>query len=231
MVAEAEGGEGGDPGVRGPDADPQQDVGDRHLRDLHLGAVLVILPAGPEALHVHLLGLGPEGGLVSHHGPHNVHIEGADQDHGSEEVEDVGEEEEAPPVDILGEEVVAAGDQETLGRVVSPAEEGSHRYARGVGPEDQQQTERHAGSDLLPGEPLHQTSGSQGNVQLLLYLDDDVVSVVPDGHHGHDGARPEDGSETSVEPAGWKERTNQNGFSFLDLIQTHRKVPTSSISG
>ena len=177
MVAEAEGGEGGDPGVRGPDADPQQDVGDRHLRDLHLGAVLVILPAGPEALHVHLLGLSPEGGLVSHHGPHNVHIEGADQDHGSEEVEDVGEEEEAPPVDILqrlvvltplpvltdlGEEVVAAGDQETLGRVVSPAEEGSHRYARGVGPEDQQQTKRHAGSDLLAGEALHQNQWQSG---------------------------------------------------------------------
>ena len=106
VVTQAQGGEGRDPGVRGPDTDPQQDVGDGHLGDLHLGAVLVILPAGPEALHVHLLGLGPEGGLVSHHGPHNVHIEGADQDHGSEEVEDVGEEEEGPPVDILQRQVV-----------------------------------------------------------------------------------------------------------------------------
>ena len=54
-----------------------------------------------------------------------------------------------------GEEVVGAGDEEALGHVVAPAEEGSARDEDGVGPGHQQDPECHARGDLLTGETLH----------------------------------------------------------------------------
>ena len=38
---------------------------------------------------------------MSHNSPHDVHVEDADEDHWSEEVKDVGEQEESSPVEIL----------------------------------------------------------------------------------------------------------------------------------
>ena len=88
-VGQAQGGEGGDRGVWSPDTEPEQDVGDGNLRDLHLSALLAA-PGRPQTLHVHLLGLGLQGGLVGHHRLHDGAVEAADHGEGNEVVEYVG---------------------------------------------------------------------------------------------------------------------------------------------
>ena len=71
-----------------------------HLRDLDLCALLA-LGTRPQTVHVHLLGLGPERGLVRHHGLHDAVVEHRDEQHRSEVVEDVGEQHECPLVYTL----------------------------------------------------------------------------------------------------------------------------------
>ena len=110
-------------------------------------------------------------------------VKGPNEEHGEEEVEDVGEQDKCPLIDPGGEEVIGACQQETLGHVVPPASEGGAADEDGVAPDDAEDAGRHAGTDLLTGEALH----------------DDVVSVVTDDHHGHDGTRAKDGSKTAIQ--------------------------------
>ena len=197
----AQGGEGGDSGVGCPDTEPQEDVGDGHLRDLELRALL----AGsgrPEAVHVHLLGLGLQGLLVGHHRLHDGAVEAADHGEGGEVVDDVGKQDEGFRVPILAHnlwsgiiaggrndyrvyEVVGAGDQSSLHLVRPPPEEWPRADTESVGPDDDQDEEGLARGDLGAGETL----------------DDDVVPVVANGDHGEDGADPRDGPGGPVQLA------------------------------
>ena len=105
-MGQAQGGEGADRGVGGPDTEPEQHVGDGHLRDLELGALLAG-PGRPEAVHVHLLGLRPQGLLVGHHRLDDGAVEAADHGEGSEVVDDVGKQDEGFRVPILSNNVSA----------------------------------------------------------------------------------------------------------------------------
>ena len=54
-------GQSADGGIGGPDAEPEQDIGDGHLGYLDLGTLLTVLATPrPEAVHIHLLGLGSQ---------------------------------------------------------------------------------------------------------------------------------------------------------------------------
>ena len=58
-------GQSADGGIGRPDAEPEEDIGDGHLGDLDLGALVTVFAAPrPEAVHIHLLGLGPQRRLV-----------------------------------------------------------------------------------------------------------------------------------------------------------------------
>ena len=99
-VGQTQGGEGGDRGVGCPDTEPQQDVGDRNLRYLELSALLAG-PGRPETVHVHLLGLGLQGGLVGHHRLDDGAVETGDHGEGSEVVDDVGKQDEGFRIPLL----------------------------------------------------------------------------------------------------------------------------------
>ena len=107
MLLEAERGHGDHRGVRRPDAEPQQHVRDGHLRNLHLCALLTLL-ARPQTVHVHLLGLGLERGLVCHHGLHDGAVVDGDEDEGGEVVEDVGKQYEGTSIHTLNSDVTLA---------------------------------------------------------------------------------------------------------------------------
>ena len=107
MLLEAERGHGDHRGVRRPDAEPEQHVRDGHLRNLHLCALLTLL-ARPQTVHVHLLGLGLERGLVCHHGLHDGAVVDGDEDEGGEVVEDVGEQYEGTSIHTLNSDVTLA---------------------------------------------------------------------------------------------------------------------------
>ena len=55
----------------------------------------------------------------------------------------------------LREEIISAGDEKSVGHVAAPAEERHHRHHGGVAPDQGQQDEGLAGSDLYASEPLH----------------------------------------------------------------------------
>ena len=78
-----------------------------HLRDLDLCALLA-LGTRPQTVHVHLLGLGLERGLVCHHGLHDGAVVDGDEDEGGEVVEDVGEQYEGTSIHTLNSDVTPA---------------------------------------------------------------------------------------------------------------------------
>ena len=95
------------------------------------------------------------------------------------------------------EHIIAACDQETLNGVVTPAKEGSWADQDRVSPDDCKDSKSHSRWDLLARESL----------------DNDIVPVIANKYHGHDGACSKDGSKTSIkltsfERMYWKNFTN-----------------------
>ena len=176
-------GQRADCSVWSPDAEPKEHIGDGDFGDFDLGALLAILAARPQAVHVHLLGLGPQGRLVSNDSLDDGVVEGCDEEQGEKVVEDVGEEDECSLIDPRGKEVIGAGEEQPLGHVVAPAGERGSADEDGVAPDYTEDSGGQAGADLLTGEPLH----------------NDVVSIVTNQNHGHDRAGAKDGSKASIE--------------------------------
>ena len=103
MLLEAKRGHGDHRGVRRPDAEPQQDVGDGDLGDLDLGTLLLV-PSRPQALNIHLLGLSFESLLVGDHRLDDGDIKAADHGERGEVVDDVGKHDEGFRIPILNNE-------------------------------------------------------------------------------------------------------------------------------
>ena len=136
---------------------------------------------------------------MSHHCLHDGCVVDDDQEHGSEVVEDVGKENESSLIDTSGEEVIAAGDDETLSFVVSPAQEWSNADEDRVDPDCKQETSRHARCDPLASQTL----------------DNDIVPVITNHHHGHDGAGSKDSPSETIDLATYEDKLYQFCVSVL----------------
>ena len=101
----------------------------------------------------------------------NAGVEEEDHGHGDAVAEEESEEHVALVVPVLVQVVVGAGVKHALGGVAAPqVHERREGNADGVAPDAQQDGESLAGGDLDSVESL----------------DDDVVPVVADHHHGED---------------------------------------------
>ena len=173
-------------GIGRPDAGPEGDVGHSNLGNPDLGSLGVGVGVGPEAVDIHLLGLLTKGVLVGPDGLDDGGVEEEDHGHGDEVAEEEAEEDIALMVPVLVQVVVGAGVEHTLGGVVSPdLHEGREGNADGVTPDGQEDGHGLARSDLDTVESL----------------DNDVVAVIADHHHGEDGHNTADGSNETVEAA------------------------------
>ena len=133
-----------DSSVWSPDTEPEEDIGDGDLGDLDLGTLHIVFTRRSEAVHIHLLGLGFQSGLVGNNSLDDGVVKSTDEKQGEEVIENVGKEDKCPLIDPGREEVIGAGDQESLGHVLPPPNEGGGAAEHRVEPDAGQDSKCHS---------------------------------------------------------------------------------------
>ena len=182
-LAANDGGED-DESIGSPDAGPEGDVGHGHLGDPDFGGFSGGASVGAKGVDVHLLGLFTESVLMGPDSLNNGAVEEEDDDHGDQVAEEEAEEDVGLVVPVVLQVVIGAGEEHALGGVAAPnVEQGGQGDADGVAPDGQDDGHGFSGRDLSAVEAL----------------DNDIVPVVSNHHHGEDGSNAADGSSEAVQ--------------------------------
>ena len=158
---------------------------------------------GPEGVHVHLLGLFTKGVFMSPDSLDNGAVEEEDNGHGDQVAEEEAKENVGFVVPVILQVVVRAGEEHALSGVSTP----------------DIQKRREGDTDSIAPDGQDDGHGlSSGDLSSVEALDNDIVSVISNHHHGENGNNTAHGSSETVEFAS---KSSPDPVSLHENVDSH----------